>query len=77
MVARLKDPATRAKIKAEILQPSTTWENQYLGSGGAAGILVSAVGRAELKKYQGRTLDDIAHGRAQGPARRADGPHRR
>lgn len=60
MVARLHDPATRAKIKAEILQPSTTWENQYLGSGGAAGILVSSVARAELKKYQGRTLDDIA-----------------
>ena len=76
MVARLKDPATRAKIKAEILQPSTSWENQYLGSGGAAGILVSAVGRAELKKYQGRTLDDIAKAEGTGPARRADGPHR-
>ena len=67
MVARLKDPATRAKIKAEILQPSTTWENQYLGSGGAAGILVSAVGRAELKKYQGRTLDDIAKAERKDP----------
>ena len=67
MVARLKDPATRAKIKAEILQPSTTWENQYLGSGGAAGILVSAVGRAELKKYQGRTLDDIARAERKDP----------
>ena len=67
MVARLKDPATRAKIKAEILQPSTTWENQYLGSGGAAGILVSAVGRAELKQYQGRTLDDIAAAERKDP----------
>jgi N-acyl-D-amino-acid deacylase len=60
MVKRLQDPATRAKIKVEILQPETRWENQYIGSGGAAGILVSSVGRAELKKYQGRTLDDIA-----------------
>jgi dihydroorotase/N-acyl-D-amino-acid deacylase len=60
MVARLKDPATRAKIRAEILQPSTTWENQYLGSGGAAGILVSSVSRAGLKRFQGRTLEDIA-----------------
>ncbi|MGD9902066.1 MAG: amidohydrolase family protein [Vicinamibacterales bacterium] len=67
MVARLKDPATRARIKAEILQPSTTWENQYLGSGGAAGILVSAVGRAELKRYQGRTLDDIAAAEGKDP----------
>ena len=67
MVTRLTDPATRAKIKAEILQPSTTWENQYLGSGGAAGILVSAVGRADLKVYQGRTLDDIAKAEQRAP----------
>ena len=64
---RLTDPATRAKIRAEILQPSTAWENQYLGSGGAAGILVSAVGRAELKSYQGRTLDDIAKAEGKDP----------
>jgi dihydroorotase/N-acyl-D-amino-acid deacylase len=67
MVKRLTDPPTRAKIKAEILAPSTTWENQYLGSGGAAGILVSAVSRAELKKYQGRTLDDIAKAEQKDP----------
>jgi dihydroorotase/N-acyl-D-amino-acid deacylase len=67
MVKRLRDAPTRAKIKAEILQPATTWENQYLGSGGAAGILVSAVGREELKKYQGRTLDDIAKAERKDP----------
>ena len=67
MVARLTDPATRTRIKAEILQPSTTWENQYLGSGGAAGILVSAVGRADLKAYQGRTLADIAKAETRDP----------
>lgn len=67
MVARLNDPATRARIRAEILQPSTTWENQYLGSGGAAGILVSAVARADLKRYQGRTLDDIAKAENKDP----------
>jgi N-acyl-D-amino-acid deacylase len=67
MVKRLTDPATRAKIEAEILQPSTTWENQFLGSGGAAGILVSSVGRADLKKYQGRTLDDISSAEQKDP----------
>lgn len=67
MVARLRDPATRARIRAEILEPSTTWENQYLGSGGASGILVSAVTRADFKKYQGRTLDDIAKSEQKDP----------
>jgi len=67
MVARLKDPATRTKIRAEILQPSTTWENQYVGSGGAAGILVSSISRADLKKFQGRTLEDIAKAEQKDP----------
>jgi dihydroorotase/N-acyl-D-amino-acid deacylase len=67
MVKRLEDPATRAKIKAEILQPTSNWENQYLGSGGAAGILVSSVARGDLKKYQGRTLDDIAQAERRDP----------
>ena len=67
MVKRLTDPATRAKVKAEILQPTTKWENQYLGSGGAAGLLVSSVGRPELKAYQGRTLEDIAKAERKDP----------
>ena len=67
MLQRLNDPATRAKIKAEILQPTTAWENQYLGSGGAAGILVSSVSSPSLKKYQGRTLDDIAKAEQRDP----------
>jgi dihydroorotase/N-acyl-D-amino-acid deacylase len=67
MVKRLKDPATRAKIRAEILQPSSDWENQYLGSGGAGGILISSVGRAALKKYQGQTLEEIARAEGRDP----------
>jgi dihydroorotase/N-acyl-D-amino-acid deacylase len=67
MVARLKGVETRAKIRAEILTPSSAWENQYLGSGGASGILVSSVTNASLKKYQGRTLDDIAKADGKDP----------
>jgi N-acyl-D-amino-acid deacylase len=67
MVKRLQDPATRAKIRAEIQTPSSAWENQYLGSGGAAGILVSSVTRPSLKPYQGRTLDDIATAEKKDP----------
>ena len=67
MVQRLNDPGTREKIKAEILRPTTAWENQYLGSGGAAGILVSSVSSPALKKYQGRTLEDIANTEQKDP----------
>lgn len=60
LLARLKDPAQRARIKADVMHPNTTWENQYLGSGGASGLLISGLDKPELKRYQGRRLDEIA-----------------
>lgn len=40
LLARLSDPETRAVIKAAIAHPGADWENLYLGSGGASGILL-------------------------------------
>src|SRR6202795_512156 len=37
MIARLKDPATRERLKREITADSKDWENIYLGSGGPSG----------------------------------------
>ncbi|HQR45036.1 MAG TPA: D-aminoacylase [Thermoanaerobaculia bacterium] len=64
LVARLKDPAVRERVKREMAEDSGTWENQWYGSGGAAGVLVAAVLRPELKAYEGKTLEEI--GRAEG-----------
>jgi dihydroorotase/N-acyl-D-amino-acid deacylase len=64
MVQRLKDPATRARIKQEMNAPSDTWENQWLGSGGAKGVLLVQVLDPKLRKYEGMTLEEI--GRAMG-----------
>jgi N-acyl-D-aspartate/D-glutamate deacylase len=36
------------------------WENLYFDSGGASGVLVAAVMNPELKKYEGKTLAEIA-----------------
>src|SRR5579864_8618490 len=33
MLARLRDPAQRARAQKEMDHPSATWENQWLGSG--------------------------------------------
>ncbi len=60
LLERLRDPATRAKIKREMATEHPDWENLYLGSGGAAGILVSGIENKELKKYDGKTLAQIA-----------------
>lgn len=67
MLIRLKDPAQRARIKAEVLRPDGNWENQYMGSGGAPGILVSRLDSPALRQYQGQTLEDIARATGQHP----------
>jgi hypothetical protein len=59
LIARLEDPATRARIKADVLRADPTWENQYLGSGGASGLLIANLDKPELRSYQGRRLDEI------------------
>jgi N-acyl-D-amino-acid deacylase len=60
LLERLKDPATRVKIKQEMATEHPLWENLYLGSGGASGIIVSGVVNLDLKKYDGKTLAEIA-----------------
>lgn len=57
---RLKDPATREKLKQEMRAPSNNWENFYLGAGGGEGIMVSSVLNRELAKYEGKRLNEVA-----------------
>lgn len=64
MIARLSDPAVRARVKADVLRQDQGWENQFLCCGGAGGILVSSVVNPALKKCEGKTLEQI--GREEG-----------
>lgn len=64
-VERLKDPATREKLKQEMRASSNTWENFYLGAGGGEGILISSVLNRELARYEGKRLNEVA--RMMGP----------
>ncbi|MBI2834106.1 MAG: D-aminoacylase [Acidobacteria bacterium] len=60
MLARLKDPIQRGRIKREMDDPAATaWENQWYGSGGAEGVMLSSVLSPELRKYEGMTLAAI------------------
>jgi N-acyl-D-aspartate/D-glutamate deacylase len=45
----------------------TDWENLYLASGGASGILISGIVNPDLKKYDGRTLQQIAASEKKAP----------
>jgi len=68
MLKRLSDPATRERIKAEMDDPNAKgWENQWYGSGGADGVMLSSVLSADLKKYEGMTFTAIGKARGSDP----------
>jgi len=60
LLERLKDPSVRTRIKTEMATEHTDWENLYLGSGGASGVLVSGIVNKDLKQYDGKTITEIA-----------------
>jgi N-acyl-D-amino-acid deacylase len=67
LLARLKDPATRARIRKEMATEHPNWENLYLGSGGASGVLLSGIQNPDLKKYNGKTLAQFAFAQKKSP----------
>ncbi|HKG60515.1 MAG TPA: D-aminoacylase [Pyrinomonadaceae bacterium] len=60
MLARLRDPQTRQRLKKEISEDQTEWENIYLGSGGPSGVLIGSVVNRELDSLQGKRISEIA-----------------
>ena len=63
----LKDPVQRARAKKEMDEPSDTWENQWLGSGGSKGVPLIQVLNPALRKYEGMTLDEIGQQMGKDP----------
>jgi len=58
-IKRLKDPATRARVAAEMQKPGSDWENLYLGAGADKMILVGFK-NGKLKPLTGKTLAEVA-----------------
>jgi N-acyl-D-amino-acid deacylase len=68
MLARLKDPVQRERIKKEMEDPTVTaWENQWYGSGGGDGVLLVSVLNKDLKKYEGMNMTEIGRQLGQDP----------
>jgi N-acyl-D-amino-acid deacylase len=60
MLQRLNDPALRDLIKRDMEDPDARdWENQWYGSGGGAGVMVSTVLDPALRKWEGKNLVEI------------------
>ncbi len=64
---RLRDPATRAKIKTEVQTPSDKWENLYLAAGSPDKILLNGFKSEKLKPLTGKSLAEIAKMRGKDP----------
>jgi N-acyl-D-amino-acid deacylase len=67
MAQRLRDPVQRERAKKEMDEPSTTWQNQWRGSGGGKGVLLIQVLNPDLRQYQGMTLEEIGQKMGKDP----------
>jgi dihydroorotase/N-acyl-D-amino-acid deacylase len=60
LIQRLKDPATRARIRKDLLTPSKDWDNEWHEITGPDQVLICTVKDPKLLPLQGKTLAEIA-----------------
>jgi N-acyl-D-amino-acid deacylase len=65
LIKRLKDPATRAKIAAQMREPGKDWENLCLLTGGPENVLLAGFGPEAMKPMTGKTLAEVAKTRGK------------
>ena len=63
MIVRLKDPATRQRIRTQMLNDAAGWDNEWREIPGPEAILVSVVDNPKLLSIQGKTIAQIARDR--------------
>lgn len=66
MLARLRDPTTRARIRRELLAPPAPSDRFMRAAGGPAGVLVLPFADS-LRRFTGQRLSDVAAARHQDP----------
>ncbi len=64
---RLRDPATRERIKAEVKIDSDKWENLYLSAGSPDRIILVGFKSEKLKPLTGKSLAEVAKMRGKDP----------
>lgn len=67
LVVRLKDPLIRAKLKQDMNSNARNWENMYYHAGSPEKILLIEFTKDSLKKYNGKSLAEVARLRGQAP----------
>jgi dihydroorotase/N-acyl-D-amino-acid deacylase len=60
LIERLKDPATRARIRKNMQTPSKDWDNEWDEITGPQDVMITVVQNPSLKQFQGKRLTEIA-----------------
>ncbi len=60
LVERLKDPATRERIRKDMLTPSKDWDNEWQEIPGPEAVMIGAVQNPKLLPLQGKRLSEVA-----------------
>ena len=61
LIERLKDPATRIRLRKEMTTPSSDWDNEWQEIPGPESILIGVVQNPKLLPLQGKTLAEVAN----------------
>jgi len=67
MIERLKDPAMRARIRKEMLDPTGKWDNEWQEIPGPEAVMLAVFQNPKLVPLQGKTLAEIAKMRGKDP----------
>jgi dihydroorotase/N-acyl-D-amino-acid deacylase len=65
LLARLRDPATRARLRAELTVDGVVGAGIGTSAGGPGGVMIANAAADSLAPYEGRRLDEIARARGQ------------
>jgi N-acyl-D-amino-acid deacylase len=67
LIERLKDPATRTRIRQDLLTPSAEWDNEWYSLPGPQAILIGSVQNPKLLAWQGKTIAELAQAQHKDP----------
>ncbi len=66
-VARLRDPAIRARVLAEMRAPAQGWESLYQLTRGPQDVILIGFRNPDLRQYTGQTLAQVSTARGTSP----------
>jgi len=61
LIERLKNPATRIRLRKDMTTPSSDWDNEWQEIPGPESILIGVVQNPKLLPLQGKTLAEVAN----------------